>query len=148
MTSGALRRERHRQIDAGVHEEAQPVVVAERQRVEPGEMLRARCVAVVIAHRGSAPLFASHSGIARTRACASIAICSWLPRRHTTVPGRAACLAHQQLDHAAAVRPAIDVVAEKDVARRPRAGVGLARREQALKLVEAAVNIADREGER
>src|SRR4029453_4081552 len=49
---------------------------------------------------------------------------------------------NQQFDHPAALRPAIDVIAEKDVARWPRAGVGLARREQALQLVEAAMNIA------
>ena len=54
---------------------------------------------------------------------------------------------HQQLDHAAAVRAAVDVVAEKDPARRPAGGMGLARREEATQLVEAAVDIADREGE-
>ena len=55
--------------------------------------------------------------------------------------------AHQEFDHAAAVGTAVDVVAEKDVARAVPAGLGLARREQALELVEAAVDIADREGE-
>jgi hypothetical protein len=54
---------------------------------------------------------------------------------------------HQQLDHAAAVRAAIDVVAEKDAACRPAGGMGLARREEAAQLVEAAVDIADREGD-
>jgi hypothetical protein len=45
------------------------------------------------------------------------------------------------------VRPAIDIVAEKDVARRPPAGIGLARRDHAVELVEATVDIADREGQ-
>ena len=54
---------------------------------------------------------------------------------------------HQEFDHAPAIRPAIDVVAEKDEARGPAGGTGLARRQQATQLVEAAVDIADREGE-
>jgi hypothetical protein len=53
----------------------------------------------------------------------------------------------QQFHHVPAVRPAIDIVAEKDVARRPPAGIGLARRDHAVELVEAAVDIADREGQ-
>jgi hypothetical protein len=57
-------------------------------------------------------------------------------------------LGHQPVDHAAAMRPAIDIVAEKDVARRPRAGIRRARREQAVELVEAAMNVADRKGQR
>ena len=55
--------------------------------------------------------------------------------------------AQQQLDHATAVRAAVDVVAEKDEARWPPGGTGLAGGEQAAQLVEAAVDIADREGD-
>jgi len=61
---------------------------------------------------------------------------------------RAALLqAHQQLDNASAVRPAIDVD-EKDIAGWSPGRVGLTRPEQALQHVEAAVNIANRKGER
>jgi predicted GNAT family N-acyltransferase len=56
--------------------------------------------------------------------------------------------AHQQLDNASAVRPAIDVVTEKDIAGWSPGRVGLTRPEQALQHVEAAVNIANRKGER
>ena len=53
----------------------------------------------------------------------------------------------QEFDHVPAVRPAIDIVADKDIARRTPGGAGLARRDQAVELVEAAVDIADREGQ-
>ena len=55
--------------------------------------------------------------------------------------------AHQKLDHVAAVRSAIDVVAEEHVTRRPLARMGLAGPQQAPQLVQAAVDVADREGQ-
>ena len=53
----------------------------------------------------------------------------------------------QQINNLLRIRAAIDVVAETDVARRPAAGMGLASRQEAAQLVEAAVDIADGEGE-
>src|SRR5262249_3582289 len=51
---GRLLGKRQVEIDAGVDEEAQPVVVAERQRREPVEMLRRNAAAAVIAQRAGA----------------------------------------------------------------------------------------------
>ena len=101
----------------------------------------------------------AHSCAAWWRRC-SAATTAWRARRRAPrSPSARGCRAGRpprpaapaarrtQLDHAPAVRAAIDVVAEKDEARRPAGGAGLARREQAAQLVEAAVDIADREGE-
>src|SRR5262249_23137424 len=53
----------------------------------------------------------------------------------------------QEFDHVPALRPAIDIVADEDVARRTPGGAGLARRDQAVELIEAAVDIANRESQ-
>ena len=51
------------------------------------------------------------------------------------------------IDRGPQSRDVIDIVADKDVARRAAGGAGLARRDQPVELVEAAVDIADRESQ-
>ena len=140
--------ERHGQIDAGVHEEAQPVVVVERQRAQPVEVgIRIRpLLRRIVAHRGFAAVLhpERHGALVIVRGDRHLLVVAAQADRRA---GLRLLQSHQQLDHAAAVRAAVDVVAEEDPACRPAGGMGLARREEATQLVEAAVDIADREGE-
>ena len=140
--------ERSGQINAGMHEEAQPVVMAERQGAQPGEMslLDAAMGAPIVALRGGAavPQPQRHGALVLVRRDRHLLMVA----AQADHRGRLRLLPpHQEFDHAPAVRPTIDVVAETDEARRPAGGMGLARRQQAAQLVETAVDIADREGD-
>jgi len=51
--------------------------------------------------------------------------------------------AHDRVNDAGAVRAAVNIVSEKDEARRPAVGVALALCDQVTQLLQRAVNIAD-----
>ena len=129
-------------------EEAQPVVVAERQGAQPFEVgvLDAPVAAPIVAQRGGAVVRQPqrHGALVLVRRDRHLLV---VAAQADHGAGLRLLPPHQELDHAAAVRAAIDVVAETDVARRPAGGMGLARRQEAAQLVEAAVDIADGEGE-
>jgi hypothetical protein len=136
-------------INTGMHEEAQAVVVAERQVVEPGEMQprhAAAGVRVIGLRAGAAVLEPRRHGALVGMGVEGELLVIAAQAEHRVRPRPLP--RDQMVDDPAAVRPAVDIVAEKDVLRLPTAGAGLAGREQAPQLVEAAVDVADGEGER
>src|SRR5262249_1537832 len=131
---------------AGMHEEAQPVVVAERQRGEPGEGLVRYPAVPVVAQRAGAAVRQPqrHGAIAGVRVDRHLLV---VAAQADDGAGPRRLPLSWELEHVPAVRPAIDIVADEDVARRATGGAGLARRDQPVELVEAAVDIADRESQ-
>ncbi len=131
-----------------MHEEAQAVVVAERQAGEPGQMglLDAAAGAGVVALRGGAAVLQPqcHGALVGMRHDRHLLV---VAAQADHGAGLRLLPPHQPFDDAAAVGAAVDIVAEKDVARGPPAGMGLAGRGEPLELVETAVDVADREGE-
>ncbi len=145
---GLLPPQGHREVDAGMHEEAQAIVVTERQGAEPAEMQRRHQAIVVgiVLERGRAavPQPHRHGALADMRIDRQLLVIA--AQADDRVGGGLPTL-QQIIDDGAAVRSAVDVVAEKDVACGTLSSMRSADLHQPPQLVEAAVNVADSEGE-